>query len=111
MRPISSKNKQIINSDPYYKVCARKDEGGCSGRITIEHSIIFAGRQLDDLWSLLPICEYYHSVGIYQDGGNMNKEKHIWLALCRATDDELKAISKAVDYIALRERLNAKYNN
>ena len=41
MRPISSKNKAIIDSDPYYKVCARHLDGSCDGRITIEHALIF----------------------------------------------------------------------
>jgi hypothetical protein len=109
MRKISQKNREIIAADQYYRSCARSDEGNCRGRVTIEHSIIYAGRQIDDLWSLLPICEYHHGVNKFQDGGDMNKEKHVWLALNRATDDELRKYSKAVDYIALRERLNKKY--
>lgn len=110
MRAISKKNKDIIDTDQYYKQCARRDEGDCKGRITIEHALIYGGRQLDEIWALLPICAYHHGVDQFQDGGKLNKEKHIWLALCRATDEQLKAISKAENYIAMRERLNGKYN-
>jgi hypothetical protein len=46
---------------------------------------------------------------MYQDGGNLNKEKNIYIALERATDDELQAISKATNYIELRDRLAKKY--
>lgn len=109
MRPIAQKNRKIIDSDPYYRFCARADEGDCQGRITIEHAIIVAGRQLDEMWALLPICAYHHSVNQFQDCGKMNKEKHEWLALNRATDEELEAISKAVDYKRKREYLNSIY--
>jgi len=109
MRPISNENKEIINSNPYFKVCARKDEGNCGGRITIDHTIIYGGKQLDELWSLVPVCEYHHAVGKFQAGGDLNREKHVYIALQRATDDQLRAISKAVDYIALRDRLRVKY--
>lgn len=111
MRKIPIRLRDEMANDPYYQKCARRDEGNCGGRITWEHAIIHAGKQLNEKWAILPICEYHHGVGMYQDRGNLNKEKHIWLALCRATDDELRAISKAINYLELRERLNAKYSN
>jgi hypothetical protein len=109
MRQISKRVKDILLAEP--NVCARKDEGDCQGNITWEHSIIFGGKQLDEAWAILKICEYHHAVNRFQDGGKMDKEKHIWLALNRATDDELIRISKSENYIAKRERLNAKYNS
>lgn len=109
MRPISPKNKTIINNDPYYKTCCRRDEGNCSGRITIEHVLIFAGRQIDEIWNLLPVCEYHHSIGKHMEDGDLNKEKHTWIALNRATDEELLKYSKAINYIEKRTNLNNKY--
>lgn len=109
MRTISKKNRALIATDPFYKQCARHAEGGCQGRITIDHSIIFAGRQLDEMWSLLPICAYHHAVDRFQDGGDLNKEVHRWIAINRATDDELRAISRAIPYIRERARLNSIY--
>ena len=109
MRPISSKNKAIIDSDPYYKVCARHLDGSCDGRITIEHALIFRGKQIDELWNFVPLCEYHHAVGKYQDGGNLIKEINVWIALNRATVDELREVSKVVPYINMRERLNKLY--
>lgn len=93
------------------KKCERIDEGNCRGRLTKEHAIIFAGKQLQELWAILDICEFHHSVNLYQDTGDMNKEKHIWIALNRATDEELLRISKSTNYIQLRERLNKIYGN
>lgn len=108
MRPISKKNREIIDTDPYYRKCARSSEMDCRGRITIEHALIYAGRQIDEIWALLPICEYHHAVNLYQDGGKLDKQKHIWLALNRATDEDLEKYYKA-NFKEQRERLNKIY--
>ena len=109
MRKIPNSLREEMANDVYYKKCARADEGNCQGRITWEHAIIFAGKQLNEKWAIIPICEYHHDVNKFQGNGDLNKEKHVWIALCRATEDDLRAISKAIDYIALRDRLNTKY--
>lgn len=92
-----------------HRECMRADEGNCHGRITKEHAIIYAGKQLQEEWAILDICEFHHGVNNYQDRGDLRKEKHIWLALNRANDEQIRAISKAIDYFDLRERLNYKY--
>lgn len=96
-------------NDPYYKVCARKADGGCNGRITWEHAIVFAGRQVNEKWAIIPLCTYHHAVNEHQDGGQLDKDRNVQIALNRATDSELEAISKAVNYKKLRERLNTIY--
>lgn len=106
MRPIPPKLKKEMLTDPYYKTCARKDEH-CDGRITWEHAIIYAGKQLNERWAIIPLCTYHHSVDRHQDGTGLDKEENIRIALNRATDFELQSISKAVNYKAMRERLNA----
>lgn len=109
MRVISQRVRKLIDGDKFYSVCSRYKDGGCDGRITREHSLIYAGKQIDEAWAIIPLCEYHHSVGIYQDGGDLVKEINVWIALNRATDEELRVYSKAVDYIALRNKLNNKY--
>lgn len=89
--------------------CMRSEEGDCAGRVTKEHAIIFAGKQLQEEWAILDICEYHHGVNNFQDRGNLNKEKHVWIALNRAPEERLLELSKSVDQVALRNRLNAKY--
>lgn len=98
-------------ADPYYKTCARKTDGGCDGRITFEHAIIYAGRQLQEKWAIVPICARHHEVDGYQDNGDLDKARNVHIALNRATAGQLGAISKAINYIALRERLNTIYGN
>lgn len=83
--------------------------GGCDGRVTWEHAIIFDGKQLNEKWAIIPLCEWHHAVNKHQDGGDLNKEMNVWVAVNRATSEELIAVSKAIDYLQLRERLNEKY--
>ena len=100
--------KEIL-ADKYYKRCARHEDGNCGGRITFEHTLLFKGKQIQEKWSLIPLCEYHHDVLSYQDIGELNKEKNVWIALNRATDEELLKYSKAINYLELRDRLNKKY--
>lgn len=111
MRPIPPKLKAALAADPEYKVCAKSSVAGhnCDGRITWEHAIIYAGRQLNERWAIIPICAYAHSVDFHQDGGDLDKQVNMWIALNRASEDELRAVSKATDYLAYRDRLNQKY--
>lgn len=109
MRKLSKRSRDVIDTDDYYRRCARQDEGGCMGRITIEHALIFGGRQVDEPFALVPLCARHHAVDEFQDGGALDKGKNIWIALNRATDTELKTISKAVDYLGMRKYLNSKY--
>lgn len=106
MRKISPKVKAKLILEP--DLCARRNEGNCKGRITWEHALIYAGRQIDEAWAIIKLCEYHHAVNTYQDMGAMNKAKHIWLALNRATDEELEKYPKA-DYKGLRAKLNLIY--
>ena len=107
MRKVSAKTKKQLLSEP--EICARSSEMDCQGRLTWEHAVMHAGRQIDEPWAILKLCEFHHAVNTFQDGGKLDKEKHVWLALNRATDEELKTISQAIDYLALKERLNLKY--
>lgn len=98
-----------LKKDSYYKKCVRHAEGKCQGRITFEHSHIHAGKQIQAKWAIIPLCAFHHEVDNFQDNGDLNKELNQMFALNRATDLELEAISKAIDYKQRRKYLNAKY--
>ena len=70
-------------SDPYYNKCARLKDGYCDGRITWEHSHIYAGRQIQEKWAIIPLCVYHHL------GNGLNKELNQWIALNRIDLNEL----------------------
>lgn len=88
------------------QVCARYKEGTCRGNLTWEHALIYAGKQLDEAWAIVILCEYHHAVNNYQDGGDLNKEENVRIALNQATDEELRKVSKVINYLELRDRLN-----
>lgn len=108
MRKISTPVKARILADRFYEKCARHGPE-CEGRITWEHTLIYAGKQIDEAWAIIPLCEYHHAVNRYQDCGDLQKEVNVWIALNRATDEELEKYSKAVDYKLKRKKLNEIY--
>lgn len=108
MRTISLPVKNKILGDKFYEKCAR-DCKECRGRITWEHTLIYGGKQIDEAWAIIPLCEYHHAVNQFQDGGDLQKEINVWIALNRATDEELEKYSKAINYKLKREQLNKKY--
>ena len=89
--------------------CIRASEGNCQGRLTKDHTIIFAGKQVQEDWAIVDVCAFHHGVDQFQDCGDLDREKHTYYALCKATEDDLSRFSKVVDYIALKERLTKKY--
>ena len=112
MNQIPQKLRREMSADPEYKICLRKkffsdhhcEPDPLTGKlIEWEHSMYFQGRQLQKRWAIIPICFLVHR------GGMLDKTKNEFLALNRATDDELKEVSRAADWIAVRGRLNKKY--
>ena len=98
MRPIPLKLRKVIDTDPYYRTCARAEDGGCWGRITIEHALIYAGKQINELWCLLPLCWFHHL------GEGLNKAKNQLIALSRATPEDLAKYPR-LDWQKLKQRL------
>ena len=113
MRKLGKHVKDAIDNDPFYKLCARRDEGNCKGRITIEHALIYAGRQIDEIFACLPICAYHHEVDQYAGGGGMDKKKHEWIAISRMTESDRIKYSRRPwgRDLALLENKYGKYND
>jgi len=76
-------------------------------KIEWHHNLIFAGKQVQARFCILPICKQIHDLADRKDV----RERLDWIMLNRATDDELIAYSKAVDLIRKRNTLNEKYEN
>lgn len=107
MRPIPKAQRGVMADDPYFKTCCLEKhlDDSCEGRIEFHHNLILAGRQSNEYWSILPLCHKHH---MQADKSDM-KELLNWIMLNRAGDLQLREISKAIDYKALRDRLNKKY--
>lgn len=89
MRPIPEKLKREMAADPFYKVCARAKDGGCQGRITWEHAFIYAGRQVNERWAIIPLCWHHHL------GEGLDKNVNKRISLARATDEDLAKYPRA----------------
>lgn len=111
MRPIPEKMKQEMLNDPAYHVCMRNlyfNDHFCQGRLTLEHSFIHAGRQINEKWAIISICSWSHDVDQFQGGSNLDKDKNQYIALMRATDEDLAKYPKT-DWEQLRKYLISKF--
>lgn len=101
--------KELL-SDKYYEKCVRLKEGTCRGRVTFEHALQYANRQVNAKFAIIPLCEFHHSVLTYQDRGNLEKEKNQWYALNRATEEDFAKYPKS-DWRQKLKYLNSKYGH
>lgn len=111
MRPIPNKMKQEMLQSDEYKYCMRNmvfHDHICQGRITLEHAFIYAGKQINEKWAIIPICAWAHDVDEWQGAGNLDKHKNEFIALSRATSEDLKKYPKC-DWQKKINFLNKKY--
>lgn len=108
MNKIPTKLRQEMNGDPYYCNCARRKDGDCGGRITWEHVFIFKGKQIQEKWAIIPLCEKHHGVGIYWAKSLLDKRKNEWISINRATAEDLKKYPKH-DWEQAKKYLNKKF--
>lgn len=112
MTKIPLKVRKEIEADLNYRSCALHGIYGhvCGGRITMEHALIYAGKQIQEKWAIVPICARGQEVDHYQDAHTMNKEMNQWVALNQGTEDDFKRFPRAFpSYYEQRQRLNRKY--
>lgn len=83
MNRIPPKIKKAILSDDYYKKCARSN-ADCQGRITWEHAFTYAGKQIQEVWAIIPLC-WYHHLGV-----GLVKAINQAIAISRATLEDLQ---------------------
>lgn len=100
MRPIPLKMRNEMSNDPFYQRCCVT--GKASGKIDFHHNLIFAGRQVNEKFCILPLSREIH------DRVHEEPFKGIvdWIMLNRASEDELTMFSKARSLRFERDRLN-----
>lgn len=97
---------------PFYSVCARQvalSDHECSGvngepffRLTWEHAMIHGSKKVQEIWAIIPLCPLVHL------GNELNKEINQWIALSRATDEEIEKYPRT-DWVQRRGYLVQKY--
>lgn len=81
MNKIPTKLRQQLSNDPYYYKCVRENKE-CSGRITWEHAMTYAGKQIQERWAIIPLCWYHHL------GNGLHKLTNQIIATSRATNED-----------------------
>lgn len=81
MNQMPPKLKSILLSDPRYKRCARYGVG-CAGRVTWEHAFMYAGKQVQEAWNIVPLCWEHHL------GAKLDKSMNYRLAAAQATPED-----------------------
>lgn len=112
MRPIPQKVKKQILEDSFYEKCCITGLFSSEVKIDWHHNFKYAGKQIDEKWSILPLERYYKGKNFHQYHEGITKEiqeKLDWIMLNRATDEELKKYSKCIDLIEKRKKLNKKF--
>lgn len=98
MRPIPERLKKKLEEDPFMQSCIYNF--GCNGGIEWEHALIYAGRQINEQWAIIPCCIYHHR------GRGLNKILNELVAL--SCIDDLSGYKKS-DLQQKKEYLNKKY--
>lgn len=106
MNNIPKKLRKQLAEDPEYSVCMLTGEAGKRGDpIEWHHALIFAGRQVQERFAIIPIKRSIH----HSARNTVVKEFIDWIMLNRMSEAELTFYSKAVDLFRKRDNLNALY--
>lgn len=92
-------------SDAFYERCCVTGVLATEQKVEWHHNLIYQGRQVQEKWAILPILYTIH------EKANNRKVRQVldWIMLNRATEEELRAHSKVINYIKKREYLNNRF--
>jgi hypothetical protein len=101
MRYISAYTLQALLEDDFMKQCCL-----CGNKpVQFHHNLIYARSQVDDAWTILPLCHKCHPIEKRKD----IREKLDWMMLNRGSEAQLKQYSKVNNLITKRDELNKKF--
>ena len=83
MNNMPLKLRKDLSNDSDYKFCMRASSE-CRGRITWEHALMYAGKQIQERFAVLSLCEFHH---LY---AGLNKKWNKDFAMSRATEEDKK---------------------
>jgi len=81
MNNMPKKLRDELANDAFYEKCSVGNKD-CKGRITWEHALYYAGKQVQERWAIIPLCWYHHL------GGGLVKDFNEWVALNRLFHDK-----------------------
>lgn len=106
MNNMPLKLREECANDKFYKqCCAHGYFCSCDGKIEFHHNMIYASKQVQEKFAILPLCQEHHKNEKYK----ILKNYLNWIMLNRASEDQLNKYSKAINYKREKERLNIIY--
>jgi hypothetical protein len=105
MRPIPPKLREEMAEDQWYKSCCLSYLGGCEGKIDWHHHLIYAGRQVNEKFAILPLCQVHH-----KQANNQEVRERLDLIMIARGKDKLNLYSKAIDWGQRFEYLSKKFS-
>lgn len=99
MRPIPKKLREELSNDPYYKKCCITGLGD----VEWHHNLIFAGRQVNQKFCILPLNKEVHRNIVKY------KERCDWIMWNRANYRQRDEYGKAINVHTRYAQLNKKY--
>lgn len=99
-KPIPKKMRDEMAEDSFMKSCCLQGFDSCSGRIEWHHNLIYASNRVNEKFCILPLCSEHHK--------KESRYKKILnrIMVWRATYDECRRYSKAVDYVGLKTHVD-----
>ena len=101
MRKIPEKLKQEMVADDFYKQSCLS--GKKAERIEWHHNLIFAGRQQNVKWAILPLTQEEHRDIV------KHRQRCDWIMINRANLRQLIEYSKAENLLIKKGKLNSKF--
>jgi len=80
---IPAKIRQYLAEDRFMTRCVHdylNETDECEGRIEWEHCFTFAGKQVQEKWSIVPCCTYHHR------GNGLIKDYNRYIGLLRGLE-------------------------
>jgi len=95
-----------IAKDPFMArciYCDLKRQNECRGKIEWEHAWIYAGKQINEKWAIVPVCTYHHR------GNGLDKGYNQYRAIIRADISDLQMRMPKRDWVQIKKHLVEKY--
>lgn len=105
MRAIPQKLRRELESDSWYGRCCITGRIQTRERIEWHHNFIFAGRQVNEKWCILPLAASIHKI----EKEIKIKERLDWIMLNRADDETIERYSKSTNLSIVKATLNKKF--
>lgn len=89
MRPIPIELREQMAKDPWYHACCIGPKY-CKGKIEWHHVWIYAGKQINEIWAIIPLCHFHHE----KAGLHPFKERYELISLNSASLEDLSKYPK-----------------